>query len=121
MLNKDDYRLLHSYSYNLAYVPKQFVEETFKNFVIPLIQSWTLMSKEKGEKLMYWNMSKQVVEDEEQVTNNYSEHFMLEFNHQQANVKTFKKAVTNLNRFTSFEETQLKPRTRAKYAMTTPL
>ncbi len=66
--------------------------ETFKNFVIPLIQSWTLMSKEKGEKLIQyfgstfigtdskeprfhitdWNMSKQVVEDEEQVTNNYS-------------------------------------------------
>ena len=37
MLNKNDYKLLYSYFYNLAYVPEQFEEETFKNFVIPLI------------------------------------------------------------------------------------
>ncbi len=45
-------------------------------------------------------MSKKVVEDGEQVTNNYSERFMLEFNCEQANVKTFKMAVRNLNTIT---------------------
>ncbi len=54
MLKKDDYKLLHSYFSNLAYIPEQFVEETFKNFVIPLIQFWTLMPKEKGEKLIQY-------------------------------------------------------------------
>ncbi len=65
-------------------------------------------------------MSKQVVEDGEQVTNNYSECFMLVFNGEEANVKTFKKAVTNLNMITSFEETKLNQRTHVQVCIQTP-